>query len=263
MTISFFQVDAFTSKPFHGNPAAVCLIDCERSDEWMQNVASEMNLAETAFVRKLDKGFELRWFTPVYEVDLCGHATLASAHALWEMQIVPIAQPIDFHSRSGVLTASRTNDLIELDFPTTAALPCPAPAMLLESLGVEAKFVGRSKFDLLVEVDSAETLRSINPDFRTLKEVKTRGVIVTSCSDDNRFEFQSRFFAPSAGVDEDPVTGSAHCVLSAYWQKKLGKDRFVAFQASSRGGIVHVRIANDRTILGGNAVTVLKGDLLA
>jgi PhzF family phenazine biosynthesis protein len=261
--IPIFQIDAFTDRPFRGNPAAVCLLDRERDAGWMQAVAAEMNLSETAFVRPLASGFELRWFTPAVEVDLCGHATLAAAQALWTAGAVAAEQPIEFHTRSGVLTASRNGQQIELDFPAILVTACELPAELLEAVGARPIFMGRARFDCFLVVDSAKTVRSLRPDFRRLAETSTRGVIVTAASDDSGFDFVSRFFAPAFGVNEDPVTGSAHCSLAPYWAQQLGKSAMVAFQASSRGGIVHVRINGNRVVLGGQAITVLKGELAA
>ena len=256
------QIDAFTSKPFRGNPAAVCLLDGERDAQWMQDVAAEMNLSETAFLLRRDDGdYGLRWFTPAVEVALCGHATLASAHALHEEQGITFAR---FHTKSGVLTAERTGDLIELDFPATLAEPTKPPGDLLESLGIaNPVFVGRNRFDYIVEVASEDEVRALDPDHTRLRRVEVRGVIVTSRSSSPEFDFISRFFAPGSGVDEDPVTGSAHCCLTPYWSAKLGKTEMTAFQASRRGGVVRVRLAGDRVKLGGNAVTVLRGELTA
>lgn len=261
--IPTLQIDAFTDRPFAGNPAAVCLLDEQRPADRMQAVAAEMNLSETAFVRpEGDEDFELRWFTPAIEVDLCGHATLAAAHALWSEGIVPQDRPIRFHTRSGVLTCTTDGKLIELDFPATPADAAEPPAGLLEALGVTPSFVGRSRFDKFVLVESEQTVRSLKPDFARLREVPMRGVIVTSPSADPRFDFVSRYFAPGAGIDEDPVTGSAHCCLGPFWSARLGKTDLTAYQASARGGVVRVRINGDRVILGGQAVTVLRGELL-
>jgi PhzF family phenazine biosynthesis protein len=260
-SVPIWQVDAFTDRPFSGNPAAVCLLDGEREASWMQAVAAEMKLSETAFLRRLDDGFELRWFTPVVEVDLCGHATLASAFTLWSTGVAVGSEPIRFHTRSGVLTAYRDANLIRLDFPATPPEACDAPPRLLEALGVETTFVGKTKFDFLV-VDSAHAIRSLKPDFRQLAEIATRGVIVTAASDDDRFDFISRFFAPAAGIDEDPVTGSAHCCLAPYWGQRLGKTSMMGYQASARGGIVNVQLNGDRVILGGQAVLVWRGELV-
>ena len=262
MAVPIFHVDAFTDRPFGGNPAAVCLLPEDREERWMQQVAAEMNLAETAFVQRQEDGFRLRWFTPKVEVDLCGHATLASAHVLWHEGQVRSDEIIRFHTRSGVLPAARSGDQIELDFPLTPEEEVPEPARLAEALGAPLKYVGKSRFDYLVEVDSEPTLRRLAPDFSLLATLPIRGLIVTSPSSDPQFDFVSRFFAPAVGVNEDPVTGSAHCCLAAYWRKKLKKDQFVAYQASARGGIVRVRVKDNRAILGGQAVIVAKGELL-
>ncbi|HET8772807.1 MAG TPA: PhzF family phenazine biosynthesis protein [Thermoanaerobaculia bacterium] len=254
------QIDAFASQAFRGNPAAVCLLDGEREERWMQDVAAEMNLSETAFLLPREDGdYSLRWFTPEVEVALCGHATLASAHALYEERGLT---SVRFHTKSGVLTAVRTGDGIELDFPATLEQPAEAPEGLLESLGVPAPvYVGRNRFDYLVEVASEEEVRALDPDHGQLRHIPVRGVIVTSRS--REFDFVSRFFAPGSGIAEDPVTGSAHCCLTPYWAAKLGKDAMTAFQASKRGGVVRVRLAGDRVKLGGEAVTVLRGELAA
>ncbi len=262
MGVRCLQIDAFTDRPFSGNPAAVCLIEQQRDAQWMQSVASEMNLSETAFIRSMEDGFELRWFTPAYEVELCGHATLASAHALWSEGIVDQSQPIHFHTKSGILVCTLRGKLIEMDFPATPAQTDKPPAGLLDALGVHPIFTGKSKFDRFLVVDSEATVRSLKPDFAALRQIAMRGVIVTSKSDNARYDFVSRYFAPGAGVDEDPVTGSAHCCLGPYWSEQLGKSELTAFQASDRGGVVHVRISGDRVLLGGRAVTVLRGELV-
>jgi PhzF family phenazine biosynthesis protein len=260
--LRLLQVDAFTSEPFRGNPAAVCLLDRERADSWMQDVAGEMNLSETAFLLPRDDGFSLRWFTPAVEVALCGHATLASAHALWEEQVLAPSETARFHTKSGVLTAERKGEWIELDFPATREQPAEAPDGLLSSLGVtEAVYVGRNKFDYLVEVASEELVRSLDPDHTQLRKIPVRGVIVTSRATMPDADFVSRFFAPGSGVDEDPVTGSAHCCLTPYWATRLGKDAMTAYQASRRGGFVRVRLDGERVKLGGQAVTVVRGEL--
>ena len=259
--IPCLQVDAFTDRPFAGNPAAVCLLDDERDSQWMQAVAAEMNLSETAFVRPQEVGFELRWFTPAVEVDLCGHATLAAAHVLWSEDIVHSDDIVPFHTRSGVLQCARHGELIEMDFPATVAEPMQADDGLAEALGVGPSWVGGSKYDRLVLVESAKELRAMQPDFARLRAVPVRGVIVTCASDDQRFDFLSRFFGPAVGVDEDPVTGSAHCCLGPFWSERLGKTKMTAYQASDRGGVVHIRVADERVYLAGNAVTVLRGEL--
>jgi PhzF family phenazine biosynthesis protein len=263
MPLKIVQVDAFTDQPFRGNPAAVCVLPEPRDDRWMQEVAREMNLSETAFLLREGDGFRLRWFTPAVEVDLCGHATLASAHVLWEDGHLEHGRPARFHTRSGLLTAERDGEWIELDFPAKPEEEAVASADLVRALGVTPTYVGRSHFDLLVEVESEAAVRGLRPDMGRLRSVPARGVIVTSRADSPEYDFVSRFFAPRVGVDEDPVTGSAHCCLGPYWQKRLGKDEFVAYQASARGGVVRVRVVDDRVRLAGRAVTVLKAELLA
>ena len=260
--MKLLQVDAFTSQAFRGNPAAVCLLDGERDAQWMQDVAAEMNLSETAFLLPRDSDFSLRWFTPATEVALCGHATLASAHALWEEKILAPADIARFHTKSGLLTAARKGDRIELDFPATLEQRSDAPAGLLESLGVtDPVYVGRNQFDYLVEVASEEIVRNLNPDHTQLRKIEVRGVIVTSRATETDADFVSRFFAPGSGIDEDPVTGSAHCCLTPYWSTRLGKEEMTAYQASPRGGYVYVQLAGDRVKLRGHAVTVLRGEL--
>lgn len=257
--VTCLQIDAFADRPFVGNPAAVCLLHESRSEHWMQAIATEMNLSETAFVRPLDDDYELRWFTPTIEVDLCGHATLAAAHALWSEGMLEHDEEIRFHTRTGLLSCGLNGDLIELDFPATPVEPCDSPPKLCEALGIQPLLSGRSIFDALVMVETEQALRALRPDFRLLEEIPVRGVIVTSPADEPQFDFVSRFFAPAVGVNEDPVTGSAHCALAPFWAERLGKTEMLAYQASVRGGIVRVRVAGDRVILGGHAVTVLKG----
>lgn len=261
MATSVIQVDAFTARPFAGNPAAVCMLDAARPEDWMQNVAREMNLSETAFLVPRGSDFDLRWFTPSVEVALCGHATLASAHVLWEDGHLPAGAAARFQTMSGLLTATRNNGWIELDFPATPESPAELPPMLAEALGAMPVYTGRNQFDYLVELESEKQLRSLSPDYTRLRRLPGRGIIVTARSCDPQFDFVSRFFAPAAGVDEDPVTGSAHCCLAPYWAAKLGKTEMTAFQSSPRGGVVRVRAAGERTILAGQAITVLRGEL--
>jgi PhzF family phenazine biosynthesis protein len=260
--LRLLQVDAFTDQPFRGNPAAVVLLDRERDAAWMQDVAAEMNLSETAFLLGRADGFSLRWFTPAIEVDLCGHATLASAHVLWEEALLPILATARFHTRSGVLTADRNADLIELNFPATEAAPAQAPAGLLEALGARAIFVGRNRFDYLVQLETEDEVRSLNPDHRTLKNVPARGIIVTARASGRDYDFVSRFFAPASGIDEDPVTGSSHCTLAPFWSERMQRTEFTAYQASPRGGFLRLRLDGGRVRLAGRAVTVLRGDLI-
>lgn len=263
MGLKIYQVDAFTDKPFRGNPAAVCILPAPRDETWMQNIAAEMNLSETAFLLEQEDGFDLRWFTPAVEVELCGHATLASAHVLWETEILPADAQARFHTLSGLLTARKSRDIIELNFPATPEEPEEAPSGLIDALGVKPNYVGKSTFDYLVEIDREDAVRNMSPDFSLLRRVETRGVIVTSIADAPEYDFVSRFFAPNAGVDEDPVTGSAHCCLGPFWNKRLKKEHFTAYQASPRGGEIHVRLDGDRVLIGGNAVTVFTAELTA
>jgi len=263
MPVRIVQVDAFTSTPFTGNPAAVCVLPAARDEQWMRHVAREMNLSETAFLVPQNGGFGLRWLTPAVEVDLCGHATLASAHVLWQDGHLPQGRQARFHTRSGLLTADRRGDWIEMDFPVKRATPSEAPAELLPALGIaSARYVGRNAFDYLVEVESEEVLRGLAPDHSTLRKLPVRGIIVTARGE-RGFDFVSRFFAPGSGIDEDPVTGSAHTALAPYWAELLGQSEMTGFQASPRGGVVKVRLAGERVILGGQAVTVMTGELLA
>ncbi len=263
MAIRIVQVDAFTNRPFAGNPAAVCVLREAPAEQWMRDVAREMNLSETAFLVPRDDGYSLRWFTPAVEVDLCGHATVASAHVLWQDGHLAEGRQARFHTRSGLLTADRRGDWIELDFPAKIALPAEAPPELLTALGVGgAKFVGKNAFDYLVEAETEEAVRALSPDHSKLRHVPVRGVIVTARSSSPEFDFVSRFFAPGSGIDEDPVTGSAHTALGPYWAGILGKSEFTAFQASARGGVVKVQVKGDRVLLGGQAVTVMTGELL-
>jgi PhzF family phenazine biosynthesis protein len=262
VSIPLIQVDAFTAAPFAGNPAAVCLLAEPASERFMQDVAREMNLSETAFVHPEGRAYGLRWFTPTVEVDLCGHATLASAHVLWEMGRAEAGARLDFHTKSGVLSAVRQGEWIELDFPAKPVEPIAPPPDLLPALGVTARFVGRNRLDYLVEVESESAVRALAPDMARLATLPVRGVMVTSRADDPARDFVSRFFAPGSGIAEDPVTGSAHCALGPFWMARLGKAQLLGYQASARGGIVRVRVDGARVRLGGQAVTVLRGELV-
>lgn len=262
MPQSVIQVDAFTDTPFRGNPAAVCLLPAPAPEEWMQAVAREMNVSESAFLYPLDDGFGLRWFTPTVEVDLCGHATLASAHVLWQDGHLPLDAQARFHTASGLLTAERRGGWIELDFPATPPLETDPPEELVRALGVTPRWIGRSEFDYLVELESEAAVRGLRPDIMGLGRLPVRGIVATSRSASAEFDFVSRFFAPASGIDEDPVTGSAHCALGPYWGERLGMSSMTAYQASARGGVVRVRLDGDRVKLGGQAVTVLRGELL-
>lgn len=261
--MKLFQVDAFTAEPFKGNPAAVCLLDGERDAQWMQNVAMEMNLAETAFLLPHGAGeWSLRWFTPTVEVDLCGHATLGSAHALWEEGNG--GGSLRFHTRSGVLTAKKDGDWIELDFPSTPEQRVDPPAEVVEAIREKIVYAGRNRFDYIVELESEDAVRRVQPDFAPLRRLPSaRGVIVTSRpSAGSTYDFVSRFFAPAAGIDEDPATGSAHCCLAPYWAERLGKTELLAYQASPRGATLRLRVDGDRVKLMGRAVTVFRGELV-
>lgn len=260
--IRCWQVDAFTGRAFGGNPAAVCWLEECADPLWMQCVAMEMNLSETAFVRPLSDGYELRWFTPAVEVDLCGHATLATAHALWSSRIVPDEGPLRFHTKSGLLTCTRDGAFIELDFPATPATQITPTDLIEDGLQIRPEYTGRSKFDILAVLETEVQVRAVRPDYELIGHIPARGVIVTAPSDDPRFDFVSRFFAPACGVNEDPVCGSAHCCLAPYWAERLGKRELMAHQVSARGGILRLRLNGDRVLLGGQAVTVWRGELL-
>lgn len=265
---TIIQVDAFTERPFGGNPAAVCVLGSPRPDDWMQAVACEMNLSETSFLYH-EPGtapgtYRLRWFTPRVEVDLCGHATLASAHALWTEGHLAPEIPAQFDTNSGRLSASLKDGWIALDFPATPVLPeNPVdPLAVAEIIGLPVKFAAYSKFDLLVEVESEEAVRTLVPAVGKMAVVPVRGVIVTAPATTPGFDFVSRFFAPSVGIDEDPVCGSAHCCLGPYWGARLEKTDMVAYQASPRGGVLRVNLRGDRVELSGRAVTTFRGELI-
>ena len=228
----------------------------------MQNVGAEMNLSETAFLLPQKDGWSLRWFTPSIEVALCGHATLASAHALWEEKLLAAGDTAEFHTKSGLLTAKQRDGLIELDFPATLEQKSDPPADLLPALGIASpKYVGKNKFDYIIELGSEDEVRGLNPDHGRLRRIPVRGVIVTSRASNGNYDFVSRFIAPGTGIDEDPVTGSAHTCLAPFWSQRLKKNDFTAYQASSRGGVLRVRLDGDRVKLAGRAVTVFRGDL--
>lgn len=283
--IPVLVVDAFTTEPFRGNPAGVVLLERPRADEWMQSFAAEMKHAETAFLLPEEGGFHLRWFTPLSEVDLCGHATLASAHALWETGTLEAGHDARFRTRSGLLTARQTRAGIDMDFPAqppraveecdseggtglvglvvNKALSGAVCEAIFRGLGTRGRWVGWNGSDYLVELDSEEAVRALKPDFGALAPIGSRGIIATAPSEDKEFDFISRFFAPAFGIDEDPVTGSAHCALGPYWGAKLGKEDLVGYQASPRGGTVRVVLRGERVGLIGRAVTVLRGTIAA
>jgi PhzF family phenazine biosynthesis protein len=261
------QVDAFTDRRFSGNPAAVCILPEPAEARWMQDVAAEMNLSETAFAYRLDDGgFNLRWFTPNTEVDLCGHATLATSHVLWEEGFLDPGHAARFETRSGLLTARPGADGIELDFPSEPVGPEASTdeerTLIRAAIPARIRFAGRNRFDYLVELDGEDEVRTLRPDIRRLAQLPVRGVIVTSRSSLPEYAFVSRFFAPRVGVDEDPVCGSAHCCLGPYWSEKFGRAALTGHQVSRRGGVVKVRVETARVVLIGRAVTVLRGELV-
>jgi PhzF family phenazine biosynthesis protein len=265
MAVPLLQIDAFSRQAFGGNPAAVCLLEHPADAVWMQQVASEMNLAETAFVVPSDGMFGLRWFTPTVEVGLCGHATLASAHALWETGRVPLASSIAFETKSGILTAQRDGDAVAIELPARPVVPCPTPRRLLGAIGIKPRAVaettpGVAHGNLLVELGDETEVRMLTPRFDELRQIPA-GVIVTARGDSGKYDFISRYFAAPYGIDEDPVTGSSHCSLAPYWALKLGKSAFTAWQASPRGGELRVTLKGDRVRLAGHAITVLRGEL--
>lgn len=261
MKLKLFQVDAFASAVFKGNPAAVCPLQVWLADSVLQAIAEENNLSETAFFLPAGDGFELRWFTPVAEVDLCGHATLATAHVLFE-HLDYAGQTIHFATRSGSLSVRKNGSLLEMNFPASEPQPCEAPAALLAGLGAGSGTEPSqvlSAEDYLVVLASEEAVKNITPDFGRLAELGLRGIIVTAPGDD--VDFVSRFFAPRLGIDEDPVTGSAHCQLAPYWSKRLGRNRLQARQLSKRGGSVACEMKEDRVLLGGQAVTFMRAEI--
>lgn len=272
MEIPLLQIDAFASQAFKGNPAAVCLLEEAKPADWMQNVGAEMNLAETAFVVPRpalgnEAGhYDLRWFTPAIEIPLCGHATLASAHALWQTGRLPETEAAHFHTMSGELICRRTGNLIEMDFPALIAKPATLPDAAIEALNIKpVNVVCHHRLDgsdgnFLIELESETAVRNVKPNFYALGKAADAGFIITARGE--AYDFVSRYFACYAGIDEDPVTGSAHCLLTPYWAKALGKTEMNAYQASARGGEVRVRLAGDRVFLAGEAVTVLSGSLL-
>ena len=234
-----------------GNPAAVCILEEEIPDRAKQKIASEVNLSETAFLLEKDGAFELRWFTPETEVDLCGHATLASAHIIFTLGIIPATEDAVFSTKSGILTARRKNDLIEMDFPSEEPWEVKMPEDLLMATSSAPLYVGRNRFDYIALYESEETIRSAVPKLGHVRKLDSRGLIITSVSSSHRYDFVSRFFAPNAGIEEDPVTGSAHCCLCPFWSRRLGKKELTGYQASERGGLVHTRLLEKRSLLVG------------
>jgi len=261
MSTTLFTVDAFTNQPFAGNPAAVCPLDGPRDAVWMQQVAIEMNLSETAFLWKVGDGWSLRWFTPAVEVDLCGHATLASAHALWSHGYADPSETLQFTTRSGILTATYADGWITLDFPNEAPHQITTFAALNDALGFTPQWVGQNRMDIMVRVDNEAQVVNFTPDFMKISKVDVRGIILTAPSSTAGIDFVSRFFGSNAGLGEDPVTGSAHCCLAPYWGEILGKTALIGAQRSARGGIVRTQLVGDRVKLIGQAITIMQAQL--
>jgi PhzF family phenazine biosynthesis protein len=262
MKYTIFQVDAFSVKPFKGNPAAVCILPKLKDSAWMQAVAQEMNLSETAFLFPKDNDYLLRWFTPTTEVDLCGHATIASAHILFENGLYDSEETINFHTASGIISATTSNGTIELNMPLLKSKDIEIPQDAVEATGLKPISAGISETNQLVLVlDSEQEVREFEPDLRKIARLPYIDLIITAVADDAKYDFVSRFFSPQTGIPEDPVTGMAHCLLGPFWQRRLGKDMFCAYQASARGGKVWVKVADDRCFIGGKAVTVFKAEL--
>jgi len=259
MQIPIYHVDAFTDTPFKGNPAGVCLLQNEGDSLWMQHIAFEMNLSETAFVYRSGQNFSLRWFTPVTEVNLCGHATLAAAHVLWKSGEVKESETIRFETLSGILSARKVGDWIELNFPAAKLERSDLSSYYIDALGISPDAIFQSDDKYLIEVADETVVRQMRPDFSTLVRLPGRGITVTALSDTPGTDFVSRYFAPWVGINEDPVTGSAHCMLGPYWQKKLAKDHLVAYQASARGGWLKLHMSGEKVYISGQAVTVMRG----
>jgi len=254
--LPLYQVDAFTNEPFKGNPAAVCLLKKARPEEWMRALAAEMNLSETAFVLPQGEEFNLHWFTPTTEMDLCGHATLASAHTLWEAGVISPEKKIRFRTRSGLLTITRQRDWIEMDFPARSWCSVSENEGVIDAIGTVPEEVYQSGDNLLFIYESEKTVRNLKPNFSALKTYEYHGVIVSSPADSPQFDFVSRFFAPAIEVDEDPVTGSSHCTLAPFWGERLRKVIMTAAQVSKRGGELKLRVSAERVYISGQAVTV-------
>ena len=263
MKQTVIQVDAFSDRIFGGNPAAVCVLASEQSEQQMQAIAQEMNLSETAFLLKQGQDYRLRWFTPTTEVPLCGHATLASAHVLWTEGYASTGQKLRFNTKSGLLTATYQDNWIQLDFPVNRSQDIPPITKLQDALGVRIKTFAYNSLGYLVEIATPEQVKQLQPNFSLIKQLPVSNVIVTSKAQDNsQYDFVSRFFAPGLGIDEDPVTGAAHCCLAPYWRDRLHQDQFLAYQASARGGVLKINYdGGERVYLQGQAVTVMRGEI--
>ena len=259
--MKLFQVDAFTQTKFRGNPAGVCIVDQSLSDAQMQAIAAEMNLAETAFVQLEEPVHTLRWFTPAVEVELCGHATLSTAHILYERGYLDKEKPIRFQTASGVLTTSLENGVISMDFPAIPSEDIPVPAIFREIFDGNIIAAAEVPKDFVLEFESEQEVRQAVPQMDLLKKRSLKGVIITARSSGNPYDFISRYFAHHVGIDEDPVTGYAHCVLTPFWQKRLHKEYFKAYQASRRGGELVLQLKGERVILKGHAITVFATDI--
>jgi len=261
--VKMFIVDSFTDKIYKGNPAAVCLIEKKLNELEYQNIAMEMNLSETAFLlKKSENVYDLRWFTPEEEVNLCGHATLASAHILWEQGIAAKNLPISFNTLSGVLSAKYEQDWITLDFPAQNPVESKGDPDLLEAIPGDKISILEDELSYIIIMKNEEDIREMNPDFDLLYKTRKKEVIVTALSENPEYDFVSRFFGPAIGIKEDPVTGSAHCYLAPYWSGILGRKDLTGYQASRRGGFVHCTVVGDRVLLKGKACTFLSGDIV-
>jgi PhzF family phenazine biosynthesis protein len=257
-----YQVDAFTDQPFRGNPACVCIIENEMSDAWMQNVAMEMNLSETAFILKSENGFIIRFFSPVSEIPLCGHATLSSAHILFDEGFVSRNEKINFKSKAGDLVISSSGSWIKMNFPAYEAEKMKIPADFEKIAGIDPAELHRTAHGWVIALlKNEKEVRNLNPDFRLMKKSEFGDLIVTAPSDDNNFDFCVRCFAPALGIDEDPVTGSAHCALAPFWNHRTGKKDFISHQVSKREGVLKVELKKDRVEVSGQAITVIRGEL--
>jgi PhzF family phenazine biosynthesis protein len=263
MSIEVHRIDAFTSEPFKGNPAAVCRLDGPADEGWMRNVAKEMNLSETAFFYPIDGGYHLRWFTPKAEVDLCGHATLATAYYLFENEVEPVDKPVRFNTRSGWVSAVPEGDWIVMDFPANPPQQIEEPQRLAEALGVQAiSYVGAYPKAYLVEVADDSVVRSLKPDMQRIQQFPVQKICVTASDSTGHADIVSRLFAPAIGIYEDPVNGNSHTALAPYWSQKLGKTELLSHYASQRGGEVRVHHEGDRVRIAGQAVTSLAGHMV-